>query len=88
MGFKSKNQPLEIADEELRKVVLKMGIRGDNGWIYFNELLYRCLKRIFGDFKLNKKMQIIELKTLFRIQSLSTAAKYDSHAIKSNEDVF
>ena len=62
MGFNS-NRPLEIPDEELRKIVLKMGIRGDNGWIYFNELLYRCLKRIYGNFGLNKKMQIIELKT-------------------------
>ena len=37
--------PEDITDEEAKKIVLKMGIRCDDGYIYFNELLYRCMRR-------------------------------------------
>jgi hypothetical protein len=50
-------------ENEMKKQVLKMGIRSEDGWIYFNELLYRAMRRVYGNFKLNKKMQILELKT-------------------------
>ena len=56
--------PLEdIDDGELKKQVLKMAIKSDNGYIYFNEMLYRCMRRRYGNMKINKKMQIYELKT-------------------------
>jgi hypothetical protein len=54
-------------DGDLKKLLLKMGIKSDNGFIYFNELLYRCMKRKYGNMKLNKKMQITELNTQFYI---------------------
>jgi hypothetical protein len=41
--------------------MLKMGIRGEDGYIYFNELLYRCMRRVYGCFKLNKQMTIYEI---------------------------
>lgn len=44
-----------------------MAIRGDNGYVYFNELLYRCMKRKYGPPKMNRRNQIIELSTKFRI---------------------
>lgn len=50
---------------ELKKQVLKMGIKSDNGFIFFNELLYRCMRRKYGNMKINKKMQIFELRTQF-----------------------
>ena len=37
--------PDDTSDAELKKVMLKMGIRCDDGYIYFNELLYRCMRR-------------------------------------------
>ena len=43
-------------DGELKKQLLKMGIKSDNGFIYFNELLYRCMRRKYGNFKVNQKM--------------------------------
>lgn len=47
----------EFYDEgELKKNVLKMGIKSNLGFIYFNELLYRCMRRKYCDFKINKKM--------------------------------
>ena len=39
--------PLGFADKsdiELQKHVIKMNIKSENGWIYFNELLYRILR--------------------------------------------
>jgi hypothetical protein len=52
-----------VREGELKRTMLKMGIRSDNGYIYFNELLYRSMKRVYGNMKLNRQMQIIELKT-------------------------
>jgi len=75
MGMKvaaDENRTLTVQEvSELKKSVLKMGIRSEEGWIYFNELLYRCMRRVHGNFKLNKKMQIIELKTQFKIFGLT-----------------
>ena len=56
--------PIHTMDEaSLKRNLLKMGIRSDDGYIYFNELLYRSMRRIYGSIKLNKQMQIFELKT-------------------------
>jgi hypothetical protein len=41
-------------DGELKKQLLKMAIKSDNGYIYFNELLYRCMRRKYGNMKINK----------------------------------
>lgn len=54
-------------DGELKKQLLKMAIKSDNGYIYFNELLYRCMRRKYGNMKINKKMQIFELRTQYNI---------------------
>jgi hypothetical protein len=37
--------PEETTDNTVKKIVLKMGIRSDGGYIYFNEMLYRCMRR-------------------------------------------
>jgi len=70
-----------------------MGIRSDDGWVYFNELLYRCMRRVYCTchFKLNKKMQLIELRTLFKISLMSLNAKSQSSSQTPNansESVF
>jgi len=77
MGMKVPNEDDRMPDSELKKQMLKMGIRTEDGWIFFNELLYRCMRRVYGNFKLNKKMQIIELKTLFKISIITLKAKSD-----------
>jgi hypothetical protein len=43
-------------DGELKKELLKMGIKSDNGYIYYNELLYRCMRKKYGNMKLSKNM--------------------------------
>lgn len=65
--FGSKEESLGFSEEfydtgELKKQLLKMGIKINKGFVYFNELLYRCMRRKYGAMKINKKMQIIELK--------------------------
>ena len=58
----------------MKKTMIKMGIRCDDGYIYYNELLYRCMRRCYGNFKLNKRMYIIELKTMFKIMQKTLKA--------------
>lgn len=54
-------------EAEVKKNMLKMGIRNENGFIYFNELLYRAMRRKYGNFKVKKNMQVNELRTQFAI---------------------
>jgi len=82
------NEEDRVSDSELKKMMLKMGIRTEDGWIYFNELLYRCMRRKFGNFKLNKRMQICELKTLFKISMITLKAKSEEQfKLSNNEDI-
>ena len=48
--------PADTTDDQMKKIMLKMGIRCDDGYVYFNELLYRCMRRQYGSFRLNRKM--------------------------------
>ena len=57
----------DIPNHELKKNILKMGIKSNNGYIYFNELLYRCMRKKFGNMKLSRQMQIFELRTQYNI---------------------
>jgi len=50
-------------DSDLKKQLLKMGIKSDNGFVYFNEILYRLMREEYCKFKLNKRMQLFELTT-------------------------
>jgi len=68
--FRKLKPPLGLPDEDtdshrntIKRIVLKMGIRSDGGYIYYNEMLYRCMRRQFGNFRLGKKLQIAELLT-------------------------
>jgi hypothetical protein len=52
MGFPE----IDYNPDEIKKHLLRMGIKSDNSFIYFNELLYRCMKRKYGNFKIKKEM--------------------------------
>ena len=67
--------PPETTEDQMKKIMLKMGIKCDDGYIYFNELLYRCMRRLYGNFSLNRRMQIEELKTQFKIYQLKLKAQ-------------
>ena len=87
-----REQSLGFSDEyfddgELKKQLLRMGIKSDKGYIYFNELLYRCMRRKYGNMKINKKMQIFELRTQFGIY-LMTLNVQKVNKIINNDDIF
>ena len=54
-----------------------MGIRSEDGWIYFNELLYRCMRKQYCTFKLNKTMTLFEINIQFKVlmKRMEIAAK-------------
>jgi hypothetical protein len=60
---------------EVNKQLLKMAIKSDNGCVYFNEMLYRCMRRRYGNMKISKRMQIYELNTQFKIYMLTLKEK-------------
>ena len=87
-----KEQSLGFSEEfynggELKKQILKMAIKSDNGYIYFNELLYRCMRRKYGNMKINKRMQIFELRTQYGIYLMTLKIQQNSKSL-SNEDIF
>jgi hypothetical protein len=64
-----------------------MAIKSYNGYIYFNELLYRCMRRKYGNMRINKKMQIFELKTQYNIYLMTLEIQKKSKNPTEN-DIF
>lgn len=65
-------------EEEINRIVLKMGINVDEGFIYFHEMLYRIMRAQFVTgigLKLNRVMTVQELVTQFRISELTLKNK-------------
>lgn len=75
-------------EAEIKKNLLKMGIRNENGFIYFNELLYRAMRRKYGNFKVNKNMQVTELRTQFAIYLKTQREIHGGIRQINNEDIF
>lgn len=75
-------------DGDLNKQLLKMGIKSDMGCIYFNELLYRVMRRRYGNMKINKKMQIFELRTQYKIYLLTLREKNMSQKRINYDDIY
>jgi len=44
------------SDNETSKMIIKMGKKSDNGYVYFNQMLNNCMKLKYGNMKLNKQM--------------------------------
>lgn len=65
-----------------------MGIKSDQGSIYFNELLYRCMRRRYGNMKINKKMQIFELRTQYKIYQITLREKNMNTKKINNDDIY
>lgn len=64
-----------------------MAIKSDNGYIFFNEILYRCMKRKYGNMKINKKMQIFELRTQYSIYLMTRSIQNKNKVNISNNDI-
>lgn len=50
--LKELKEPLGLgnikSDSYIKMTMLKMGIRNEKGYIYFSEMLYRVMKRVYG----------------------------------------
>ena len=62
----------------MKKKILKMGVGTENGFIHFNELLYRLMRAEYGGqggqvFKLSPVMQVTEIVTQYKLDRLSRA---------------
>lgn len=67
--------------------MLKMGIRSQDGFIYFNELLYRLMKyKYSGKFKLNQSMKVKELTMQYKLYELTYRAMNEN--VKGIEQEF
>lgn len=64
-----------------------MAINSDVGYIYFNELLYRCMRKKYGNMKINKRMQVFELRTQFQI-FLTTREKQAITKKVDNDEIY
>ena len=67
--------PKDAKDKEAddARLILKMGINVDDGFVYFHEMLYRIMKAQFvtaKKVKFNKVMTVSEIVTQFRIAEL------------------
>ena len=75
MGIKN-----NCKEEEFDRIILKMNINVDDGFIYFNEMLYRIMRAQFVtgiNLKLNKVMTINELKTQFLLAEIMLKEKQE-----------
>lgn len=72
-------------EEEINRVVLKMGINLDDGFIYFNEMLYRIMRTQFVTsigLKFNRVMTVNELVVQYRVAELTMNEKMAKKADK------
>ena len=76
-----------MSDEEMTKLILKCAIKSNKGYIYFNEMLYRCMRRKYGNMLMNTKMQSFELKTQFQI-FLKTKLMEDKTTKVDNSEIY
>jgi hypothetical protein len=77
---RDKNDELPGQEESIDKIMLKMGIRSHNGFIYFNELLYRLMRYKYLTFDLNTNMIIKELVMQYRLYELTYQTMNSSKA--------
>lgn len=62
----------------MKKKILKMGVGTENGFIHFNELLYRLMRAEYGGqggqvFSLSPVMQVTEIVTQYKLDRLARA---------------
>ena len=57
----------KATEQDVQRIILKMGINVDDGFIYFNEMLYRLMRAQYGKVNFNRVMALNELVAQFRI---------------------
>jgi hypothetical protein len=67
--------PQGTKEDDMKKKIRRMGVGTENGFIQFNELLYRLMRAEYGGkggevFQLTPRMQVIEIRTQYRLAEL------------------
>ena len=60
--------------EDADRIILKMGINLDDGFVYFNEMLYRVMRAQYVTacgMKLNRVLAVDEIKTQYRLAEIT-----------------
>jgi len=74
--------------EDTDRIILKMGINLDDGFVYFNEMLYRVMRAQYvtsPGMKLNRVLAIDEIKTQYRLAEITLHHKEKKGSIKKEE---
>lgn len=85
LGFKGQ----ESDDKLILRSVVKMGVESDeDGFVYFNELLYKSMKRLHGDEHINnKKLALNEIETKKKIQQITNLQIKKSREVEKKQAV-
>ena len=68
----------DAQSEDFDRIILKMGINVDDGFIYFSEMLYRIMRAQYvtaRKLKYNKVLTVSELVTQFKISEIMLKEK-------------
>ena len=66
--FRALKEPIGMPNLEkdlIKREIIQMGIRSEEGMVFFNELLYRTMRRVYGNLKLSSDLRKFEFKTQF-----------------------
>ena len=75
-------------EEDINRMTLKMGINVDEGFIYFNEMLYRVMRAQFvtnKHLKFSRIMTVKELATQFAIAEKSLKMKMQGQKLTKQD---
>ena len=73
--YKNMDLSEKATEQDVQRIILKMGINVDDGFIYFNEMLYRLMRAQYGKVNFNRVMALNELVAQFRIIEITMQAK-------------
>ena len=78
----------DFKEADYNRVILKMGINVDDGFVYFNEMLYRIMRAqyvINKNMRLNKVLAVTEVITQFKIAEITLNNKGVINKIKLDD---
>lgn len=70
----------DIPDKDIIKNIVLMELVSDEeGYIYFNELLYRAMRRVYGEARVKNKILVDhEIRTMKKIEEIKQKMKKKS----------
>jgi len=90
--FASMEEPLGMSGQDVQEIIkniVKMDLQSDDeGFVYFNELLYKTMRRVYGEeHVVNKKLAEQEIKAMRRIQKITDNLQKKSRSLDKQGNV-